>query len=973
MTVNTRRGLTGSPAFLGLLVALVMLIAFAGAASAQNLSSARIDGVVSDDTGGALPGVTITATSPALQVQALTTVSDAEGIYRFIDLPRGTYQVRFELSGFQPLVRDGLELTAGFAARVNTSLKIGTVSETVTVSGASPIVDMTTTRGGQTLATSQILEQLPGNKTMADVISLSPGLTNTAGENPGSLGLDGRPRFASYGLASGNTNTTMMVDGFQIIANNPLPDVGTTQEVDVRTFGNGAEVREPGVAMNLVVKSGGDQFHGSASEAFMRQPSGNLDAGLIARHLTVGAQQKYFNDSGGDLGGRLIRTKLWFYGAVRKRLSKTSQPGLALNAGPDGVYLTGDEPPAFPKLTGRNLTAKLSYQINQKYQASMYAARDQTTNQADIQIAPFGAAVNFAHTPYDSTDPFNWLPKTTKGELRGTPTSKTFFDVQYGKSGYKLHYGIQPAAVGIPNMYDRTTLLLTGSNIPHISDFNFWIINANLTYIPTSFLGGRHEFKVGYYLGRRDNSGARPHNPAGDYALLFDTVNGVPHVPQEFEANNAPNDPTNWDDTYSVFLSDQWRVGQRLTFNLGLRWDGQDSFVPEQTREAGQFFPAQTFPRIEVLKYSHLAPRAALAWDATGSGHSVLKVTYGWFNPEAGLASGFNQNAPFTNRYRWHDLNGNNNYDPGEVDLSTTGAAPDFISTSSAAGNLLNPNLKLPFVQEITTSFERELAQGMGVRGLYLYRRNGNRTGTVNTLRPYSAYNIPITRQDPGPDGTLSTKDDGGTVTFYDYDAAYRGAAFVANQTQNAPSSVRKDWSQSFEVALNKRLAQRWSLTLSYTANNSHTFVWAQSPNDLFFSNTNTWTWNSKINGSWNLPHDVSIGGIVEILEGPQGTRTYVFRATDPQGGTPLRQLSSLTVRLEPLNSRHEPAYALINLRAGKRFRLSSQHVQLSLDVLNIFNTNSVKAATYVSGPTFGDVTDAVPPRQVRGGILFEF
>ena len=209
-------------------VAMVMLIALASAVNAQNLSSGSIDGIVADDTGGALPGVTVTVSSPALQVKQLTQVSDAEGRYRFIDLPRGTYAVRFELSGFQPFVRADLELSAGFNARVNASLKIGTMSETITVSGESPVVDPTTTRGGQLINSAILIKELPSNKTVADLILLTPGLTNTAGENPGSLGLNGRPRFNSYGLASGNTNTTMMVDGFQIIANNPLPDVGAT-------------------------------------------------------------------------------------------------------------------------------------------------------------------------------------------------------------------------------------------------------------------------------------------------------------------------------------------------------------------------------------------------------------------------------------------------------------------------------------------------------------------------------------------------------------------------------------------------------------------------------------------------------------------------------------------------------------------------------------------------------------------------
>ena len=225
--------------------------------SAQNLSTASIDGLVTDQSGGALPGVTVTASSPALQVGQVSTVTDGEGCYRFVALPRGTLPAGFRACAvFKAFRREGLELTAGFAARVNATLQIGAVAETITVSGGSPIVDLTTTRGGQTINSTLLTTELPGSKTLADVISLSPGLLNTAGEVAGSLGLTGRPRFSAYGLQSGNTNITMMLDGFQIIANYPVPDTSQTDEVDVKTFGNTADIKEMGPAMNLVVKIG---------------------------------------------------------------------------------------------------------------------------------------------------------------------------------------------------------------------------------------------------------------------------------------------------------------------------------------------------------------------------------------------------------------------------------------------------------------------------------------------------------------------------------------------------------------------------------------------------------------------------------------------------------------------------------------------------------------------------------------------
>jgi hypothetical protein len=933
----------------------------------QNRTAGSIEGLVVDSTGGALPGVTVTASSPALQIRQVAAVTDGEGRYRIVDLSPGIYEVRFELPGFQPFVRQDLQLDAGFAARVSATLAIGTLAEAIVVTGESPVVDATNTGGGKTIPTSMITTELPGNKTLADLVSLTPGLTNTAGENPGSLGLQGRPRFAAYGLASGNTNTTVMIDGFQVIANNPLPDVGATNQTDIKTFGNGADVREPGIAMNLVIKSGGNQFHGGASQSFMKQPKSNIDDELRKRHLAVGPQQRYFADAGADLGGRIVPDKLWFYGAFRYRRAQQTQPGLVRNAGPDGRYLTGDEPAAYPTLEGTNLAGKVSYQFNTRYSVSGYVSRDETTNEAEIQIAPFGAATDFAHTAFEATNPFDWKPYVRKGEFRGSLTSRTFFDVNVGKSGYVLVYENQPEAAGKPTTYDRSNLMLTGANIPHISRFNFWIASANLSYLPESFFGGRHEFKMGYYLGMRDNASWRQVSSAGDYSLMFDAG-----VPQEVEIRNAPVTPTEWDNTYSVFLSDQWRIGSRVTLNLGLRWDGQHSYVPEQSRVAGAFFPAATFPRVEVLRQSHVAPRAGLAWDVSGTGRSVFKLTYGWFNPEAGLAGDFNKNGSFTTRFRWRDLNGNRDFDAGEANLDPNG--PDFVSTTSAANNILNPDLKLAHVQEISATMEHELTPGTAIRALYLYRRFGDQSATVNVLRPYSAFTIPITRQDPGPDGAIGTSDDGGRITFYDYEPAYRGSAFVGNKTVNRPEG-RDDWSQSIEGGIAKRLSKLWSMAAAYTATKNHTWTVAvpTSPNDNFFPLNEQWRWSAKLNGNVTLPGDIGLGLIGEILSAPTGTRTYVFRATDPQGGTPLRQLTSVNLRLEEQGSQKEKAYALLNVRAGKKFTVARHPLQVSLDALNIINSNAVKEASYVSGPTFRDVLNIVPPRQLRLGIQYQF
>ena len=950
-------------------------LALAASAGAQNISSANIDGVVNDTSGAALPGVTITLSGPALQVAQLTTTTDGEGHYKFIDVPRGTYQLRFELQGFEPFVRQGLELNAGFTARINATLKVGSLSETVTVSGASPVVDLTTTRGGQNVSTDLITTVLPGLKQMADVIQMTPGLHATDGYKPGSIGLSGRARFNTYGIDSGNTNVTVMVDGFKIIANSQ-PDFANTVETDVKTYGNSAEVKEAGALMNMVTKSGGNDFHGRYSEAYMRQPKANLTPYLQKeRGLSVGAALQYHNDASADLGGRIVRDRLWFFGSVRDRRNQTTRPGLVLNPGPDGVYLTGDEPAALPKSRLNNPTIKGSFQMTSKYQLVADYAKEDTHADVDYQKTIFNAqstaAPDFTHIAFEATQVFHWVPTRWKYEVKGTPSDHLLFDAQFGRSTYLLDYTPQSACGLTPPTYDRNTLLLTGCAIQQQSDFTMWVGDTSLTYVPTTFLGGSHEFKFGYQLSMRDITGNSLLMPQGNYALMFDIVNGVPHQPLQFETSNAPVEPDNWDNVYSLYLADQWRLGQRLTFNLGMRYDYQHSYVPEQTREAGPFAAAATLTRVEVGRWAHFAPRAAVAWDMTGSGKTVLKASYGWFNTEAALSADYNPNTIFTTDYRWHDLNGDGKYQPGEVNLDTNGA--DFISTTSAANARINPDLRLSHVQEISASIERELMPSLAVRGLYVLKRTGDGFSTINALRPYSAYNIPISRRDPGPDGNLNTADDGPMVTIYDYDAAYRGSNFVGNMAVNRPEG-RSDYFNSYEASVLRRLPGSWSLLAAYTATKYHRWITGvpTSPNDEFFPLDESWRWNLKLNGNYNLPHDFLVGAIVELVNGSLGQRTYVFRAADASG-PPLRQLASATIRLEPYGSQQEPHQTTFNARVAKRFTVAKRSLNVSFDVLNVTNSNAITAVTYVSGPSFGRVSDILPPRALRVGVTFDY
>jgi hypothetical protein len=339
----------------------------------------------------------------------------------------------------------------------------------------------------------------------------------------------------------------------------------------------------------------------------------------------------------------------------------------------------------------------------------------------------------------------------------------------------------------------------------------------------------------------------------------------------------------------------------------------------------------------------------------------------------------YNANATANALFRWHDRNGDTLYQPGEVDLNPNGL--DIINITSASTSVRNPNLKQPRTWEGTASFERELAPNLGFRTMYVYRRLAGYLADPgpNILRPYDVYSIPITRRDPGPDGILGTADDGAPVTFFDYQPAYRGAAFVANQVSNYPNDDRF---HSVEFTLTKRTSGRWSAQASGFVVKNHRWLartdtvarLCSCPNDAFFPLDDTWNWASIVTGSYRLPGDVLLSAFLQAKTGVLGQRTNIFRMADPDRGRPIAQLNTVTLRLEPYGARSLAAIDILNLRAGREFALAAgMRVGIDLDVFNVLNSNAPTSATFASGPTFGYATAVLPARIARVGARLRF
>lgn len=942
-----------------------------GGALAQSVSSGTIHGVIKDESGGVLPGVTATLISPQLQVRELVQITDTEGQYRFVDLPAGTYTLKFELTGFSTLIRDNLRLTVGFTARLDESMKVGAMQESITVSGQSPVVDITSTSASVAF-TKELLEAVPRGRDLQNILAMAPGVTQARMDVGGST-LAQRQDTASYGMEA---QPKLQYEGMNIAMgadqNTPIYFIDNSlEEVQVRTSGNDAEVSTPGVSMVAIMKSGSNAFHGAYRGSW--QPgslvANNLNAELKAQNINEPPSLKKFYDLAADLGGRIVRDRLWFYGGYAKQTKSEGTLGFAADPGPDGRYLTGDEPQAYFESSLYQYSLKLSYQMSRSNRI-VYAW------QRGVKAQPQNGGGRLR--PLEATRDYRNPTAIQKAEWQSTVTNRLLLNATGGYVGYITDYdaGRSYARADAPSRQDLETGLFTGSHVQHQGKTrDRYQTEAGVSFFPERQFAGQHDFKTGVSVYWDRTSDDWLNNLAGNYVLITDRINGVSGTPFRIRAYNTPAAPKDNEDIVAWYVKDTWRPTEKLTFNLGLRWEYQHSYLPDQdyagARDFPTVFPARHVDKLNVQTFNRVVPRLGVAYDLGGK--SVIKATWGLYNYILGDTYGdvFAATATANAVFLWHDLNGDKLWTPNETNLNVNQG--DFVSITAASNYQLSPELKQPDTWETTVSYERELADNLGFRVMYINRMVDGSLEEINALRPYSAYNVPITRRDPGPDGVLNTGDDGGAVTLYDYASAYRGAAFVSNKRVNATNTDRFN---SVEFTLTKRASDRWIGQISYFAVKNHRWLDGvfQNPNQEFFPLDETWAWAGNISGTYRLPMDFSVSAFLQSRSGVKGQRTNVFRTADPDGGPSISNAGNTSIRLEPYGSRTLSAFNILNFRATKDFRMNGgRRVSLDLDLFNLLNLATPVAAEFTSGPTFGYVTDVTPPRIVRIGARFSF
>ncbi len=669
--------------FTSLFALIVPAMAGQGAAN-----PAGISGVVTDNTGAVLPGVTITVTGPALQVPSVTDVANERGEYRLSPLPIGVYTVLFELPGFQNVRRENVRLAVGFTARVDVEMNVGAVSETITVSGASPLVDTSNTATSTELTREQ-LEVLPTSRDgfhafMNQVAGVRTNL------DVGSSGLGDTVVFKFYGQVG---SPWQMVEG--VLASAPTligaqgshVDFNAVDGTRVQTVGSNAEMPRRGLLVDSVIKSGGNDFHGTAvvygsGPAF---EGNNIDDTLEAQGIRL-AKLHTVQDFAGTLGGRIVRNKLWFFGGARYQKVERD----ILDAfDPDGTPITNVK-------AGEYYFGKLSYQASAGNRLTGFY---HWTNDYEKRNAS-------KFIPRESMEEKDNPVIIAKGEWQAVRGNALVASVQYGRWNFRGPG--YPSAPGKVSTTDVRTLFVTGDNFSingRDQDDHRDHTKAVISYYKPDLLGGNHEFKVGVdhlFSSFNDGYGAMGANNEFGYQLVFD--NGVPF---QLRTRNTPAKGLNYGKYFGVYGQDSWTLARRVTLNLGLRFEHDAAYAPEQCRVAARFATAQCFDEFHLNTFNSVAPRAHIAFDVMGDGKTVLKGGYGRFNQLRELQPDLtliNRNVPTTTTWTWHDNNGNKLYEDGEVNLNPNGTDFQSVTAFGAAPptGVVNPNEKQPKTDEFS-------------------------------------------------------------------------------------------------------------------------------------------------------------------------------------------------------------------------------------------------------------------------------
>ena len=975
--------------------ALVAAVLVSSAANAQSI----ITGTIRDVSGAAMPGVTVEAASPVLIEKVKSVVSDGNGNYRITDLRPGVYSVSFMLTGFSTYRREGLELPSDFTATVNAELKVGALEETITVTGESPIVDVSSTSRVQVL-TRDVLDAVPSGRTIYAMSQLVTGVALNTPDVGGSRGMQ-QAYMSTRGLTS--ANNIVQIDGLMI---NGLDGDGAVQqyinnqmiqEMSYTTAGAGADVSPGGVRVNVVMKDGGNQHSGSFFGAWNDgswQSDNHSDELRAAGLRAVDKVTKIYEFSGG-FGGPIKRDRLWYFAAGR--LSGVHAPiadtfyvpagatnadcqagRIACEQGIDDQYINSATLRLTWQMSTRNKFS-IYYEEVDKYRGHGMNAGDDPLTASQIWTSPryndaavkFTSAVN-SSLLFDAGYSFNYEEYviTNQDGVNQVPFSREWY-----AGASRRDQTLVTLRNGLANW---------GGRYP--DRFN---AQASASYVT-----GAHNAKLGFQYNWGTYINTREAN--ADLQQVY--TNGVP------SSVTIYNTPLRYKDALlgdlGIYIQDTWTI-DRLTLNGGIRWEMLRHEVSKQSSGHGRFIGERNFDPIPMPTWTDLAPRFGVVYDLFGNAKTALKFGLNRYNESRTtfFANRYNPLALSSASLSWTDVNGD---DIAQGELGCTYLQPGCeinlaqmpATFGRAQLNRVDPDFKRVYNVETTAGIQHELLPRISLSANW-YRRTFHRLRvTDNLLRTMNDY-IPFDIFNPMTGEPLRV-----------YDVTPAAVSRVDNFDTNAGDQRKHEYA-GYDLNLQARLPRGGTLFGGFVTERNLRNICDEpdDPNMLMYcddwQNDIPFRSTVKMAGTYPLVWGVSVSAAFQSLAGrpigltttagnkisgpgygdtgsPVGTNFLIQRTTRypancpapcPAGQlvAPTLTSASITVPLVAPGTEFLPRLNQLDLSFAKSFQVSGYRLQGQVDVFNVSNENY--ASAYRS-TNFGTTAYLQPSSVLQGRMI---
>jgi hypothetical protein len=996
------------------LLVLACVVALPSVAMAQS----SVAGQVKDESGGVLPGVTVEAASPALIEKAKSVVTDDQGRFQIIDLRQGTYKVTFSLPGFSTVVRDAIELPANFTATVNADMKVGALEETITVSGQTPLVDVSQAARTQVI-TRDIIDSLPTTRNIMSIGNMVPGIRLGTPDIGGSRAMEQtNPR--GHGL--GNIHTVQQVDGMSVNSQETSNQQSyyndaLSAEVAVTTAAQTAENQSGGMRVNAIPKDGGNTASGSI---FIGGSDGNWQADNINDYLKSQAITSangivHIQNFNASLGGPVKKDKIWFFAAVRHISTDETVANTPLFlVAPNGDFIR-----SILDQYIRDGLARVTWQVNQKNKFAAFMQRTWKRKGKD-----FG----FGTDPRAGTqrDPHKGHYAIGNAKYTNTLTNKILLEAGYS-TAYQHWSGLNQPYNDYPRyLADGTTINPLWFNNGRSTDsalninpncaysfgcFN-WVSNGQDQYTDDtryvlvgsmSYVTGTHNIKFGF----QDSFGPVHVGTDRQADLQQNYTNNRPQTVTVYTTPSYRWSHVNYD--FGYYVQDSWTI-KRLTLTPGLRVENFSSAIEETSMPAGRFVGSRFFKeRSDVPTWNaDLAPRFAMAYDLFGDGRTAVK--FGWSKYWEPLTGGF------ADTYAPGVANENRNWFDCTINATATGCAtgtglatdndgiaqnheigPGSATFGLAAERNFDPAIKRQSNVETMFSVSHQLTSRLSATFGYYHRTFDNIRGTDRTTvsnADYQQFTVPMPALTSpslggGVDATLNgIITPGAPFTMYSYTKSQ--ATFNSSPQLDRIADFQSIYN-GIDVSVQGRLPRGSTVIASWTMEKNLSVFCANddnpngtSINDLYTGTAVAaggafcdqrqfdvpFTHEYKAAGNYPFGYGIEAGVVLQSYAGLPRQITWQPAANLYPGGVRNKQEA---VFLNAPGTLYYPRYNQLDVNIKKNFRVGRKTYSGQVDFFNALNGNAVFGRTNAIGTSLGQVTSILQGRVIRLAFQMRF